>query len=98
MAKYSGHLHKYKKVNLSRNPGRKPFWVYKCIKPACTHYIRVELAENKLCECNRCGQTMLIGKQTLQLTLVHCNECTKKKKDISDVTNAIDEAMSRDNS
>jgi hypothetical protein len=92
----SRHLHKYKKINLARNQGtgKREYYVYKCLKPACSHYIRVDLAEGKLCECNRCGQPMIIGKSTLLLTLVHCNECTKKKKDITPAKEAIEQFLS----
>lgn len=85
MSKAPNHIHRYKKVNLSRD--KEPYEVYKCIKPACTHYVPLDLAEGKLCECNRCGEPMLITKNTLHgssnraMTKPHCNSCVKRKED-----------------
>lgn len=75
--KYPDHLHKYKRVKLS-----KKFTVYKCMKPACTHYVDVKLAEGKLCECNRCGSPMILTKSVADLARPHCIDCTKRKKEI----------------
>jgi hypothetical protein len=83
--KAPNHLHRYKKVNLSRKPGHE-FLVYKCTKPACPHYIRLELVEGKLCECNRCGDPMIITRETLihssgkPMAKPHCNNCVVRKK------------------
>lgn len=84
--KAPNHFHKYKKVNLSRNPEKKPYFVYKCVKPLCNHYIRLDLAEGKMCECNRCGEPMVITKATLHgssntpMTKPHCNNCIERKE------------------
>lgn len=85
MAKTSDHLHRYKKVNLGS--GDKKYEVYRCVKPACNHYIALALAEGKLCECNRCHEPMIIGKVQLNgssgraMARPHCNECVEKKVD-----------------
>lgn len=92
----ANHLHRYKKVNLSRKHGEK-YFVYRCMKPACSHYVPMHLAEGKLCECNRCGEPMIIGKFQLTgssqepMTLPHCVDCTKRKKtDDSTITLVTD--------
>lgn len=72
------HLHKYKKVNIGRNGN--DFLVFKCQRPACQHYIRVDLAEGKLCECNRCAEPMILTKAAMVLTKPHCTNCVKRKK------------------
>lgn len=80
----SNHLHRYKKVNLGQNG--KDYFVYKCMKPACSHYAPMHLVEGKLCECNRCGEAMIITKFTLTasgrkpMARPHCGDCTKRKK------------------
>lgn len=85
-AKPPNHLHKYKKVNLSRGE-TEPYLVYKCVKPTCSHYLPLNVAEGKLCECNRCGEPMLITKATLHgssnrpMTKPHCNSCIERKGD-----------------
>jgi hypothetical protein len=89
MAKADNHLHKYRKVDLSNDPD-KEYIVYKCIKPTCSHYIPIHLAEGKLCECNRCGEPMLITRKTLHgssnkpMGKPHCNNCIVRK-DTKDV-------------
>jgi len=81
----ANHLHKYKKVDIARK-GDKEFLVYKCMKPACSHYIRMDLVEGKECECNRCGELMFITKETLvhsggkPMARPHCNNCVKRRK------------------
>jgi hypothetical protein len=87
MAKQSNHLHKYKKVNIARKNPDKPFWVYKCQIPTCAHYIPLNLAEGKMCICNRCGEIMVISKHTMTqsgggpMAMPHCVDCTKTRKD-----------------
>lgn len=81
----ANHLHRYKKVDLSRD-SENPYLVYRCVKPACSHYIPLELAEGKLCECTRCAEPMLIDKRVLTgsakkpMTHPHCSECVVRKK------------------
>lgn len=87
MSKTANHLHRYKKVNIARKNPEKPYWVYKCQIPTCTHYIPLTVAEGKLCICNRCGELMVISKFTMTqsggkpMTLPHCQDCVKKRKD-----------------
>ena len=78
------HVHRYKKVDLGRNG--KVYLVYKCVKPVCSHYIPIHLAEGKMCECNRCGEPMVITKSILTsnsgatpMARPHCPDCTKRK-------------------
>lgn len=69
------HLHRYKRITLGND-----YKVYKCIKPGCTHYIAVYMSEGALCECNRCGEPMVITKAAMLLARPHCQNCTKKTK------------------
>lgn len=91
--KNPNHLHKYKKIDLGRN-GNK-FLVFKCTKPACSHYVAVHLAEGKLCECNRCGETMLLTKAAMQLAKPHCVNCVKRKKTDVETVAAVQEFLSK---
>jgi len=81
--KLANHIHKYKKIDLGTD---KEYLVYKCMHPACSHYIPIALAEGKLCECNRCGEPMIITKVTLNgsnggpMAKPHCNDCIERKK------------------
>lgn len=84
MTKIANHLHRYKKINIGSKS--KPYFVYRCQKPACSHYVPIHLAEGKLCECNRCGEPMILGKIQLNgssgkpLARPHCNNCIQKKE------------------
>lgn len=99
--KVANHLHRYKKINLGRDG--KEYFVYRCMKPSCSHYIRVELAEGKLCECNRCREIMVINKAVLigspsrAMTEPHCEKCTKRKKvrDVETIENFLDSYIDR---
>lgn len=95
----ANHLHRYKKKNIGVDG--KIYLVYICTKPACSHYIRVDLAEGKLCECNICHETMIINKVVLShstgvaLVRPHCSNCTKRKKvthveDVETITKFLD--------
>lgn len=83
MTKKVNHLHKYKKFNLGMNG--KDYFVYKCMIVDCSHYVPVQLAEGKLCECNRCGDTMVITKVQLKgsvhraMSRPHCLTCIKRR-------------------
>jgi len=84
MAKRVGHVHRYKRMIL----GNGTYKIYKCIIPGCTHYLPVHLAENALCECNRCGEPMIMTKVAMTLARPHCLECTKttrKKQEIKSI-------------
>ena len=87
----ANHLHRYKKVNIGSKGN--DFYVYKCMKPTCSHYIRIDLAEGLLCECNKCSEPMIITKTVLSrsggkpMTGPHCSNCIKHKN-LEDV-NAI---------
>lgn len=83
-SKAADHLHRYKKVNLGRDG--KEYLVYRCTKPLCTHYLRIDMAEGVMCECNRCGNPMIIDREILiksggkPMAKPHCINCTKKKQ------------------
>lgn len=83
-SKVANHLHRYRKIDIGRNGNE--FVVYKCTKPACSHYIRIDLAEGKLCECNFCGETMIITKSVLThssskpMARPRCPRCIRSKK------------------
>lgn len=77
--KRPSHIHKYKRINLSRNPGVKPYLVFACQQPACGTYIAVGLIEGKLAECWICGDPFIIDKVSKYHSKPHCSGCIKKK-------------------
>ena len=75
------HLHRYERVKLGKNG----YTVFRCNLPGCSHYVRKELAKGKLCECNRCGEPMILGIAEMLLKRPHCNNCIKRKdKEVHD--------------
>lgn len=80
----SDHIHRYKKIDIGGET--KEFFVYKCMKPTCSHYLPINLAEGQMCECNRCHEPMIITKKILThsagkpMTKPHCGACVKRKK------------------
>lgn len=89
MSKKSGaanHIHRYRRINLSTKP-RESYEVLRCTKPACTHYIRVDMAEGQVAECNRCGNPFVLNRETVRLAKPHCTDCIKRKK--SETVDAI---------
>jgi hypothetical protein len=82
-SKVANHLHRYKKVNLNRSGGE--YLVYKCTKPACSHYVPIHLAEGTLAECNKCAEPMIITKAVLvhsgnkPMARPHCPNCIVRK-------------------
>lgn len=101
--KVANHLHRYKKVNIA-GFGRPPYYVYKCMKPACSHYIRLDLAEGKLCECNKCGEPMIVSRVVLThssgrpMTNPHCTNCIKRKRttDVEAINDFLSGNVSQD--
>jgi late competence protein required for DNA uptake (superfamily II DNA/RNA helicase) len=96
MSKQPNHLHRFRRVNLGENG--KEYYVFKCTLPTCTYYIPLKMAENALCECNRCKNPMLLTKAALQLAKPHCGSCVKRKKVVSETVNAITEFLTKTNS
>ncbi len=68
------HIHKYVRKVI----GRKGFTVYQCVKPGCSHFIRMELVEGREAECWRCGRQMVMTKKASTLKKPHCAECTRE--------------------
>lgn len=90
--KAANHIHRYRRVNLSRVKGQE-YYVLRCTKPACSHYVAVNMAEGKLCECNRCGNAMILNRETVRLAKPHCVDCIKRKKsaDVAAITDFLAE-------
>jgi hypothetical protein len=91
--KKPSHLHLYKRKNLTRDFTKPPFIVLACTKPFCSHWLRIDLAIGKECECNRCHQPMLLDKHTITLSKPHCQKCIKHKHkpEIDKLSQLVDE-------
>lgn len=76
--KKPNHLHKFKKVILGTNK----FEVFRCLIPGCSYYINVDLAENAICQCNRCGDPMILDKTAMVRVKPHCIDCTRSPRNV----------------
>lgn len=68
------HIHKYERKDLGNHV------VFKCSLTGCGHYIRKELAENRISICWRCDEPFELTKAALGLKRPHCIPCTSGKK------------------
>lgn len=73
------HIHKLKRLDLTRNPDKKPYLVYACQQPGCNWYIAVMLAIGQVAECWICGDPFVIDKVSITHAKPHCNDCIKRK-------------------
>ena len=80
------HIHQFKRVNLTRNPKKIPYIVYKCQQPDCSTYYPAELVVGKSCECPRCGETFIMEKEHTELENPRCNACRRNNESIGTAT------------
>lgn len=83
--KFPDHLHRYERIII----GNSGYKVYKCTVPGCTHYVSMALAPGRICQCNRCGEPMVMTKYAMKLAKPHCDNCIEKKD--SDTLNKLGE-------
>jgi hypothetical protein len=69
-------LHRYIKVNIGR---KKDYIVFRCQNAGCNHYVPRTLAENKVCQCNRCGEVMKLDSRAMLLEKPHCIDCVESR-------------------
>lgn len=74
-AKSKEHSHKYEKIDMGR---RNPWPVFKCLLPACRHFIPIKMAIGYMNKCWNCHKTFAIGKRNLAQVHPTCNECAGK--------------------
>lgn len=87
--KLPDHLHLYKRIDLvpswkSKLPETHKYYrpsheILVCTEPLCNYRLELNQAVGKLCKCNRCGQPMIIDKETVKLTKPHCQSCIERK-------------------
>ncbi len=73
MTKKISCIHKYQRTTLGKN-----FLIYRCMVPGCSHYVSAKLMLNRICECWRCGNPMVIDKYSAHLAKPHCENCVER--------------------
>jgi late competence protein required for DNA uptake (superfamily II DNA/RNA helicase) len=53
--------------------------------------IDVRLSENKIIECSRCGNPMLLTKAKMDLAKPHCDDCTRSTKPKDEIVGALED-------
>ena len=71
------HIHKYHKIDIGSF--RKPYFVYACAVPECTHYIKVERAVGRTTQCVVCSKPYEITKADLRYVRIACDDCKGKR-------------------
>ena len=68
------HIHKYERYIMGKN-----YAVMRCVLPNCTHYIRKDLAKNKVSICHRCSNPFIIDGRALKMEKPCCINCIQHK-------------------
>lgn len=71
------HTHKYHKIDIGSF--KKPYLVYACAIPDCTHYVPVERAIGKTTRCVVCDKPYEITKADLRYVRIACKSCKGKR-------------------
>lgn len=78
-AKSKEHSHKYEKIDMGR---RNPWPVFKCLLPACRHFIPIKMSIGYINKCWECNKSFAIGKRNLLQVHPTCNECAGRGEDM----------------
>ncbi len=90
MAKKYDHIHKYQRAF----PWGRKRPIHRCMIPGCTHHIDSKLILNRITECWRCGNPMVIGQYAARLAKPHCDNCIVSQK--GPVINKLAELFEKD--
>jgi hypothetical protein len=75
------HTHKYVRARIGKNK----YMIYRCAVPGCTHFIVSELIAGRKSICWRCGKEFFISEDLIRKK-PHCNECTRRKDKLGELT------------
>jgi hypothetical protein len=80
MAKKQSHVHMYQRKDIGKT---KPYIIYACGLPNCTHYIQAKFAMGKLSLCNKCGGEFTLDKYVVHAQRInpYCPDCRGTQKD-----------------
>lgn len=81
------HLHRFERRDIGSKvgPNKKKFVVFACNKPECSYYIRADLVEGKLSECNICGKPMVMTKEAMTRVTTRCTACVRRKAPVGSI-------------
>lgn len=69
-------IHKYKRINISSR--EKPYYVYKCMLPNCSHYMPPHLVIGKYSLCWKCDESFIMLRSSAKLAKPYCGSCGGK--------------------
>lgn len=88
--------HKFLRIRWkSRQEKGKPYFIFKCQIPGCTHFKPRDLVIGDESVCWRCGGTFQMTYASTYLKKPHCPSCTETKGevDIHTVTDNLDKIL-----
>lgn len=71
----TGHVHKYKKVNIATKLNKK-YFVFRCVLN-CSHYLPVKLIIGKEALCHKCEKPFIISDK--DAVKPKCKDCINKR-------------------
>ena len=83
------HIHKYHKIDIGSF--KKPYPVYACAVPDCTHYIPVERAVGKTTRCVVCDKPYEITKADTRYVRIACKNCKGKRVRNQEIKNRMEQ-------
>ena len=83
-------IHKYKKVNLAKSKA-KPYIVYRCMLPNCSHYVTEKMVLGRISLCWSCNHPFVIGAFRAKPICFNCKD-QKKGVDNSSVETILKNA------
>jgi hypothetical protein len=94
---HKGQPHKFRRIRWkSRQNKGKPYYIFKCQIPGCTHFKSRDLVVGDESECWRCGNTFQMTYASTYLAKPHCPSCTENKKEgpsVKDVEANLDKIL-----
>lgn len=71
----SDHIHKYKRVTLSKRTGAK---VFKCQVPGCSRFMSRDLVIGERSQCWKCGLGIVLTRENTRVAKPTCLNCRNR--------------------
>lgn len=59
--------------------GKSNYTVMRCVLVGCSHYIRKDLARDKVSLCNRCNQPFVMDARAIRMEKPCCIDCVDRR-------------------
>ena len=98
----SKHIHKYKRIFLSKKKGIKGYPVWRCMLADCSHYMAGETVVGRKSVCWKCGDSFTLTKFSLERVKPTCDTCrgielpevqAENKENLDNITSTIEDMI-----